>query len=659
MNKAFYPKLAISNLKKNHQTYIPYLIACIMTIVMYFIMESLSRNEGLKEIRGSAVLISFLAFGTFVIAVFSCILLFYTNSFLMKRRKKEIGLYNILGMEKKHIAFMMFFETLFTYLISMSAGLFLGIVLDKLMYMILLKMLHFNVKLGFSLSVKDFVDPMILFGCIFLVIFIFNFFQVHLSNPISLLSSDKTGEKEPKAKIFSTILGIVCLAAGYTLAVMVRNPLYTIFLFFRAVIFVIAGTYLLFRSGSIALLKGMKRNKNYYYKTKNFVSVSSMIYRMKQNAVGLSNICILNTAVILILSTTICLYCGVEKSLETRFPQDIFITIENPSEGTKNQVEALVNDKLKEYGVEADNIYPSYSCDLTGMAEVKGSGIYLKISKNVSNMNSDILYAKLITLDDYNNLTNQHVSLAANEALVYNKSMKNKMKTLNIGDDVYKIAGTCKDYPLIDESMEGYFNDYYIVLSDANQILNYEKKYNHPEAKSLDLEYSFDVIGDKEAAHNFGVDVRDSLCTIDNVWAESREEAKESFYAENGSFLFLGIFLGALFGGATVLIIYYKQISEGFDDRERFHIMTKVGMSKADVKKSIHSQILKVFFLPLLFAIVHMLFAFPMVKRILQLFCLNDFKLFFLCTAVTVLVYGFLYCIVYALTAKTYYKIVE
>lgn len=659
MNKVYYPKLAISNLKKNHQIYIPYLLACIMTVTMYFIMESLSRNEGLNEIRGSSVLISFLSFGSFIIAVFSCILLFYTNSFLMKRRKKEIGLYNILGMEKKHIAFMMLLETLYTYLISIVVGLLLGVVLDKLMYLILLKLLHFNVKLGFSLSVRDILDPIVLFAGIFLAIFIFNFFQIHLSNPIALLSSDKSGEKEPKAKIFSTILGILCLGIGYALAIMVKNPLYTLSLFLIAVAFVMNGTYLLFTNGSIALLKVLKRNKNYYYKTKNFISISSMIYRMKQNAVGLANICILNTAVILILSTTVCLYCGAEKSLEARFPQDISISIENPSEETKNQVDAILAEKTAEYGVEADNIFPYYSSELVGTTKTNDTNVLLKFEKNMEAFNSDTLFATIVPLQDYNNLTNQNITLAPDEALVYNKDLTNEITTLNINDDVYKIAGYCDDFPFIDTSMDSYYNNYYIVISDANQILNYEKMYHHPDAASLDLCYSFDAIGDKDAVHNFGVDVRDSLCTIENVWTESREEARESFYAQNGSFLFIGVFLGALFLGAAVLIIYYKQISEGFDDRERFRIMTKVGMSKSMVKNAIHSQILKVFFLPLLVAIIHIMFAFPMVQRILNLFCLNDFKLFLICTLITILVYAILYSAVYAMTAKTYYKIVE
>lgn len=661
MNKVYYPKLAISNLKKNHQTYIPYLLACIMTICMFFIMESLSRNEGLKEMWGSEVLISFLAFGSFVIAIFSCILLFYTNSFLMKRRKKEIGLYNILGMEKKHIAIMMLFETVFTFLISITIGLFLGVVLDKLMYLILLKILHFNVKLGFSLSAQDFVVTIILFGMIFLATFVFNFFQIHVSNPINLLSSVKAGEKEPKAKKLLAILGIVCLGIGYALAIMVKSPLASMSLFLIAVLFVMAGTYFLFTSGSIALLKALKRNKKYYYKTKNFISTSSMIYRMKQNAVGLSNICILNTAVILTLATTVCLYCGAEKSLSTRFPQDIMVTIENPSEEVKNQVDTLLAEKYEEYGVEADNIYPFYFGDLIGNYEEKDNTVsfYCNKPSDMDMTDTNFFYAQMIPLSDYNLLTDQKLSLAPDEILVYKINAKDVPDFININGDVYKVVGECKEFPYIDDSMAGYYDTYYLIFPDATQILNYEKTYHNPDVASLDLQYAFDVVGAEEAVHNFGVDVRDSLCAIDTVWAESKEEARESFYAMFGSFLFLGIFLGTLFLGAAVLIIYYKQISEGFDDRERFRIMEKVGMSKAMVKSSIHSQILKVFFLPLLVAIIHTMFAFPMIKRILGLFCLNDFSLFLICTVVTILVYAILYSIVYAMTAKTYYKIVE
>ena len=575
MNKVYYPKLAISNLKKNHQTYIPYLLACIMTISMFFIMESLSRNEGLKEMRGSAVLISFLAFGSFIIAIFSCILLFYTNSFLMKRRKKEIGLYNILGMEKKHIAIMMLFETLFTFLISITLGLFFGVVLDKLMYLILLKILRFNVKLAFSLSAWDFMITIVLFFVIFFATFVFNFFQIHVSNPISLLSSDKAGEKEPKAKILSAILGIVCLGIGYALAIMVKSPLASMSLFLIAVLFVMAGTYFLFTSGSIALLKALKRNKKYYYKTKNFISTSSMIYRMKQNAVGLSNICILNTAVILTLATTVCLYCGAEKSLSTRFPQDIMVTIENPSEEVKNQVDTLLAEKYEEYGVEADNIYPFYFGDLIGNYEEKDNTVsfYCNKPSDMDMTDTNFFYAQMIPLSDYNLLTDQKLSLAPDEILAYKINAKDVPDFIIINGDVYKVVGECKEFPYIDDSMAGYYDTYYLIFPDATQILNYEKTYHNPDVASLDLQYAFDVVGAEEAVHNFGVDVRDSLCAIDTVWAESKEEARESFYAMFGSFLFLGIFLGTLFLGAAVLIIYYKQISEGFDDRERFRIM--------------------------------------------------------------------------------------
>lgn len=660
MNKKYYPKLAVSNLKKNRQVYLPYMIACTAAITMFFILQSLAKNDCLLSIRGGHTLISVLDFGTKVIAIFSVVLLFYTNSFLIKRRKKEIGLYNILGMEKKHLAFMMAYETLFTYGICISIGLVLGMVLNKLMFLLLLRILQFDVHLHFQISLSAIVNTAILFLCIFLAMLIFNLLQIHLAKPVELLSADKSGEKEPKGKIISTILGILLLAGGYAIAILTENPVSALPLFFVAILLVIAGTYLLFTTGSIAFLKALKRNKKYYYKTEHFISTSSMIYRMKQNAVGLASICILSTAVLLILSTTVSVYGGMNDILKNRFPREVSITMENPTEETRENLNRILNENYAAYQVEPDEIMTySYADFITVKGNDKGNKFIFDFNNEETTDISNYSGILMLSLADYNRLTEKNVSLASDEILICMANGGYTQKTINLEGDVYKNAGDCSDFPDVDSSYSSYMDLYYIVFPDEAQILAYEQKYNEPQKTILSEQYDFNITGEKQNVHNFSVALFDTLNGTDGISVECREEAKESFFATFGSLLFIGIFLGALFLGATVLIIYYKQISEGFDDRERYVLMEKVGLSKAEIKKTIHNQILKVFFLPLVMAIIHIAFAFKMMVRLLSLLCLTNVTVFFLCTVITIVIFGVIYSIVYGLTAKTYYKIVE
>lgn len=659
MNKSYYPKLAASNLKKNKQVYLPYMIACTAAITMFFILQSLAKNACLLSMRGGNSLISILNFGTRVIAIFSVILLFYTNSFLIKRRKKEIGLYNILGMEKKHLAFMMTYETLFTYGICISIGLIIGMILNKLMFLLLLRILQFDVHLKFHISLSAIVNTAILFMFIFLAMLVFNLLQIHLAKPVELLSADKSGEKEPKGKLISTILGIVLLAGGYAIALFTEEPISAIPLFFVAILLVITGTYLLFTTGSIAFLKRLKRNKKYYYKTEHFISTSSMIYRMKQNAVGLASICILSTAVLLILSTTVSVYGGMNDILKTRFPREVAITLENPTEEAKENLNNILNENYATYQVEPKDI-TAYPCAFFAATKENDAGNKLNLSNDEAPDTSLYCGIYMFSLADYNKLTGKNISLAPNEALICMADGNYSQKTINLNGDVYKNVGDCSDFPDIDPSYSSYMDLYYIVLPDAAQILAYNQIYNeNPGKTALDEQYEFNIVGKKQNVHDFSVALFDTLNGTDGIFIECREESKESFFATFGSLLFIGIFLGALFLGATVLIIYYKQISEGFDDRERYALMEKVGLSKDEIKKTIHNQILKVFFLPLVMAIIHIVFAFKMMVRLLSLLCLTNVTVFFLCTVITIVIFGVIYSIVYGLTAKTYYKIVE
>ena len=661
MNRSYFPKLAATNLKKNRQSYIPYMLTCIFAIAMFFILDSFGKNDGLLTIRGGATLIAILHFGAIVIGIFSVILLFYTNSFLMKRRKKEIGLYNILGMEKKHLAYMMTYETLFTFGICLLCGLGIGLLLNKLMFLLLLRILQFNVRMTCQFHFSALVNTVLLFAGIFIFMLLYNLLEIRLAKPVELLSAEKKGEKEPKAKLFSTILGVLCLAAGYFIAVTTNDPLSAITLFFLAILLVIGGTYLLFTTGSIALLNALKRNKNYYYKTEHFISVSSLIYRMKQNAVGLASICILSTAVLLILSTTVSTYWGMEDILKTRYPADISITLENPTSENLNTIDTVLSENFAAYDVTIAKENTFQQAFLVAEKEDKtGSRLKLGSIDFSSQKMSDCCALYAFPLEDYNQMTGKNISLAANEILFSSSNRDFSAKTLNLSGEAYKIAGDCSDLPIIDDSDSSFVDVACIVFSDASQVIDYDIRYNEKTGEtSLPTYIQLDLDGEKQNIHDFSIIVFDTLNAVDGIDIESREEAKESFFALYGTLFFIGIFLGALFLGATVLIIYYKQISEGFDDRERFILMEKVGLSKAEIKKAIHSQVLKVFFLPLIMAVIHIAFAFKMMVQLLALLSMSNIQLFLLCTVVTILIFAVIYALVYEMTAKTYYKIVN
>lgn len=654
MNKSYYPKLAVSNLKKNRQVYFPFVLAAIATVAMFFIMQSLAKNEGLKQLDPALEWI--LIFGTYVIAIFSVILLFYTNSFLIKRRKKEIGLYNILGMEKKHIAVMMSFETLFIYGISTGIGLILGLVLNKLMFLLLLKLLSFTVSLTFSISFVSIKNTILLFAGIFLATFLFNLFQIHLAKPVELLSADKSGEKEPKGKLVLTLIGLALLACGYAIAIITKNPLDAISLFFLAVLMVIAGTYLLFTTGSITLLKFLKRNKNYYYKTEHFISTSSMIYRMKQNAVGLASICILSTAVLLILSTTVSLYMGENDILKTRYPRQFSISVENPTAESYDTVTGILDGQYDRFGVEPENIIYHSSTELVGTRDE--ASFYFTPELDETDMDK-IVIVDMIPVSEYNRLTGKNISLNGNEVLIYQYKSDFSYPNIKINDDVYRNVGSCSDITIVDTSYADYYGCFCIVFSDSAQILTYYNNLNQTKDTALELKYQFDLSGNTDHMLDFSNDTRNVLCAMEGISVESRDLARNSFYLLYGSLFFIGIFLGSLFLGATILIIYYKQISEGFDDRKRYRIMEKVGLSKTEVKKSIHSQILKIFFLPLVMAVIHIAFAFKLITQLLFMLGFVNTSLFLLCTVATIAVFAVIYSAVYWRTAKTYYKIVE
>jgi len=654
LNKMLYLKLAITNIKANGKTYFPYVITCICTIMMFYIMHALSVNKGLEGVSGSESLKTILYFGTIVIGIFSAIFLFYINSFLIKRRKKEIGLYNILGLGKKHIAIVLLYENVFISLFSLVIGLIGGVILNKLMFLVLLKILDFAVPFGFAVSIPSMKITLIVFIGIFTVTLISNLFQIHLAKPIELLKGGEHGEKEPKTKWLMTIMGIITLGTGYTMALTVKSPLSALNLFFVAVILVMVGTYCLFTAGSIAILKLLRKNKKFYYKTRNFTSVSGMLYRMKQNAAGLANICILSTAVLVMISTTVSLYIGMEDGLKARFPRNVTINASGISENQTKKLNEIIELETKETKINNKVNYASEGF----IASRVDDTFLLKKAKDA--FSSDSYFLVTIPLSDYNRLEGKNVTLQDDELLIFSTVKNYGKNIITIQDKSFKVKEELASIVIMNKNALDIVGTYILVLKDVEAVRNINAAV--PGTISVPLyRVDFDMEGTDKEILSFTDKLNQDFSKeiLSPVSIGSAAGSKESFFAVYGGLFFLGIFLGALFLMATVLIIYYKQISEGYDDKERFNIMQKVGMSKAEIKKSINRQILMVFFLPLVFAVIHIAFAFPMIAKLLATLNLINVPLLRMCTVVTILVFAVIYAVVYFLTARVYLKIVD
>lgn len=654
MNNKFFPKLAADNIKKNSKTYIPYIVTCIVTVSVFYIIKSLSLNPGLTEMIGAQTLSEIMFLGSIIDAIFSLIFLFYTNSFLIKRRKKEFAVFNILGMEKKHISITLAWENLYVTLISLFGGVVLGIALDKVMFLVITKMLKSYISLGFFISKSAILNTVILFAAIFILIYLNTVRQLRITNPIDLLKEGNVGEKEPKSKLLIAILGAICLVIGYSLALTTKNPLASIFVFFVAVLLVIAGTYMLFTSGSIVLLKSLRKNKNYYYKTKHFTSISGMIYRMKQNAVGLANICILSTMVLVMISSTSSLMIGMEEINRNRYPNDISIYVDETSIDKNQEQIDLVKDFQKKNNIE---IAKEQTYKYLAFSGYKNGD---SIDAGFSPL-SEVLF--FVPLSDYNEAMGTNKTLNENEVLLYSNRSKFKGDTLKVLDKEYKIKEKLNSFLNNGIAESNVASTKFIVVPDMNEfndVYHKQKETLKEFSKEIRTYYGFDVkVGEdekKEIYNNIENVLKDNYF---NGTIETNAQARESFMGLYGGFFFIGLFLGSLFIMATVLIIYYKQISEGYEDKERFEIMQKVGMSHQEVKSSIRSQVLTVFFLPLVVAGIHISVAFPIIKSLLAILGLYNVGLYAICTIVSFVIFAIMYVIVYLLTSKVYYKIVS
>lgn len=671
MHKGIFSRLAKQNIRNNKSTYIPYMITCIFCIAMIYMMEFLRDCPTLDQAVRQADEVRMIVFtGEIVVEIFCIIFLIYSNSFLMKRRQKEIGLYNILGLERNHIGIVMFLETIITSIGSLAGGIAAGIIGSKLALLLLLKLLHIPSVLGFYISVKGIFTCLFMFGIVFLMILFLNLAKIHLSRPVELLRGNNTGEKEPAAKWLMALIGFICLGAGYYLAVTTESPIKAITIFLLAVILVMAGTYLLFTAGSIVILKFLRRRKSFYYRTGNFISISGMLYRMKQNAIGLASICILSTGVLLMISMTVSIYFGMNDIMLNRYPYDVDMSVTSISEEEcQTAIEAFekaIADNKVPVEKSVEEIYLDIVCSKNG------DQILIKPTNTIRNSDS-VLVLSLLNQAEYERLTGISANLNDGEIFAWYPSAVQK-DSVTVDETEFTVKKWMDKNPLtcgedaVSDNAVLVVTDEDFKKFDEMRTEMYKGVSSAPAGEDLTLHLGLDITGSETDKIDFGTPVMEAVKDLkkngglsENSWITSgiRQQEYESYYADNGSLLFIGIFLGSLFLMGTAMIIYYKQISEGYEDQKRFEIMQKVGLSRQEVRSSVRRQILMVFFLPLLMAMLHITMAFPMIRRLLLLFRMTNTKLFIGCTAGTGLIFAVVYGLIYLMTARSYYHIVE
>lgn len=676
MKKFFYPRLAFDGIRKNKRLYLPYILTQIGMIMMYYIVIFLRYGESLKGTFGEGTVSIVLMLGGWVIAIFACIFLFYTNSFLIRRRKKEFGLYNILGMDKKNISILLFWESLITSAISLFCGLVLGVALSKLAELGLVKAIG-----GTDISYVFYVSPTAIlltvgvFAVIFLLLFINSVRQIMGASAVTLIRSENLGEKPPKANPLLGIIGAALLIGAYITAVVITEPLSAILVFFIAVIMVIIGTYLLMIFGSVLLCRFLQKRKNYYYKPNHFISVSSMTYRMKRNGAGLASVCVLATMVLVMISSTTCLLFGTEDSINTRYPRDIvlstgFDTIDGLDDSNLKKVAAGVDSLAASHKANASN-FASYRSVATvgtisdgGKLVAGGTGVTIG-----SNSNAYICF-DVVPIEDYNAVMGTSETLEPDEVIVYSYRMKYKYDTVTLGDGkTYKVKKTADSFLVDGDSAVNIASSIYIFVPDfKSAATDFAKPENHNGVRTVNYKYfrffdtELDTAGERALCNDYIDATKPAMSSYGNMITfsiDSGNVGRDDYYSAFGSLFYLGVMLSIVFIFAAVLIIYYKQVSEGYEDQSRFEIMQKVGMTKKEIRKSINSQLLTVFFLPLAGAGLHMIFASIIIRRILLTFNFNNPVLFAVTTLVCFVVFALFYTLIYRVTSNAYYKIVS
>lgn len=676
MKKGFYPHLAFDGIRKNKRLYLPYILTQIGMIMMFYIVIFLRYGKSLEGTFGDKTVNVVLMFGGWVIAIFACIFLFYTNSFLIRRRKKEFGLYNILGMDKKNISILLFWESLITSAISLFCGLVLGVALSKLAELGLIKVMNrAEVSYSFYVSPTAILLTAGVFSVIFLLLFLNSVRQIMSADAVTLLRSESLGEKPPKANPLLGVIGVLLLLGAYTIAVVVEEPQTAVSVFFIAVIMVIVGTYLLMVFGSVLLCRFLQKRKNYYYQPNHFVSVSSMTYRMKRNGAGLASVCVLATMVLVMISSTACLLFGTEDSISIRCPRDIalstgFDTIDGLDDGNIKKVAAGVDSLAVSHKANASNFASYRTAATVGTISDGGKLTPDGTSVDVGIKSGAHTCFDIVPIEDYNAVMGANETLAPDEVIVYGYKMKYKYDTVTLGDGkTYKVKKTVDNYLIDGDTAVNIAPSMFIFVPDLKEtVKGFAKDADKDGLSTVNYKYfrffdtDLDIEGERALCNDYIDAAKSAMSSYDNMISfsiDSRNVGREDYYSSFGALFYLGIMLSVVFIFAAVLIIYYKQVSEGYEDQSRFEIMQKVGMTKKEIRKSINSQLLTVFFLPLAGAGLHMIFASIIIRRILLAFNFNNPVLFAVTILVCFVVFALFYTLIYRITSNAYYKIVS
>lgn len=657
-----YARLAAGGIRRNGRLYAPYILTCSLMAMMYYIVCFLSDNSMLGDMKGGDMLREMMGLGIVIMGIFAGIFLFYTNSFLIKQRKREFGLYNILGMGKRNIARIMTWETAMVYLISMILGAGAGILFSKLAELLAVRILSGKAQYEFSVSVSGLISMLAVFAVIFLLIYLNVLRQVFFSKPIELLHSESAGEKPPRANWFLAVLGAVLLGLAYYMAVTIEEPMTALLAFFGAVLLVIIATYLLFIAGSVAICKALQKNRSYYYKTNHFISTSQMAYRMKRNGAGLASICILCTMVLVTLSSTICLYAGEEQMLYQRYPRDIAVSQYNVTDEEFSQLKEEISASLERHDITAENVIGYQYLPLGGA--IFGNKLELEPETDaISELALDLRTVFVLPIEDYNRAYGENIILSDGEAAVFIKGRDFSYDTLEISNyGSFNITLHINSFDLVGNDAASVLDSIYLFVRDEALL----DEINRSQLEAVETQYArvhyygFDMdCGDDTESLVYN-EISQYLKSTERSYSlESRVVNRGEFMGMYGGMFFLGIIFGSVFILAAVLIMYYKQISEGYDDRARFDILRKVGMNDRDIRRAVNSQVLTVFFAPLIAAGVHMAFAFPMLTKLLGLFGMRDTGFLAVVTLICFGVFAAMYTLVYLITSRSYYRIVS
>lgn len=674
-----YPKLAWQGIRKNAEMYLPYLLMGILMVGVSYIMNYLTRPALMGALSMGGTTLMVLQMGKIVISVFSVIFLYYCNSFLIRRRMKEFGLYNILGMGKGNIARVMLWETLLTALLVFAGGLLLGLSLSRLVEMALINLLHADYTVPMELFYPDGVTwVLLLFGGIYVLILLANLLRMRLSNPVALLKSENTGEKPPKANWFFGLIGLLILLSAYYVAAVSQSPLEALIFFFIAVLMVIVATYLLLVSGSVTLCRMLRRNKHYYYQTRHFISVSAMAYRMKRNGAGMATICILCTMVLVILTSTVCLYGGTDSMVDAICPQDINLTIGlEARDGEENwkrldAMQQMALDVTEEMGLTPENITSQRALVATGKVQNGDYGIIT----DADSLKANVLELTVYPLSVYEQATGETVTLADREMLYASFKTNETFSSMSFyGSAPYRMIHAEKELPkrLLSADYRSAWGCLVVFTNDAEAFrseimaLVGEKSGEAMMMDRLALHFDLDSEADTDTQEKLVKTLRSEAMKLtgkefygmSSLNVDTRALCRRDYLSLFGGLFFLGMVLGPLFSIAAVLIMYYKQICEGYEDAERFAVMRKVGLTDAEIRRSVNSQVLTVFFAPLLMAGLHMLFAMPMIRLILGAFGLHNDSLFYGIGIGCYVVFAVIYALMYLLTSRRYYRIVR